>query len=61
VESQFKYSKEYNVKHFFIRNEAIIKYSNGVVAFITNGELTSGTANAVNHAKKHKKKIVFIS
>ena len=33
----------------------------GVVAFITDGEITSGTQNAVNHAKKHKKKVVFIS
>ena len=56
-----KYGKEYNVKHFFIRNEAIIKYSDGVVAFVKDKEITSGTQNAVNHAKKHKKKVVFIS
>ena len=61
IESQFKYGKEYNVKHFFIRNESIIKYSDGVVAFIKDGELTSGTKNAVNHAKKYNKKVVFIS
>ena len=61
IESQFKYGKEYNVKHFFIRNEAIIKYSDGVVAFVKDKEITSGTQNAVNHAKKHKKKVVFIS
>ena len=61
IENQFKYGKEYNVKYFFIRNESIIKYSDGVVAFITNGELTSGTENAINHAKKHGKKVVFIS
>ncbi len=61
VESKFKYGREYNVKHFFIRNEAIVKYSDGIVAFVTDGEITSGTKNAVGHAKKHNKKVVFIS
>ena len=61
VETKFKYGKEYNVKHFFIRNESIVKYSDAIVAFIKDGVLTSGTGNTVKHAKKHNKKVVFIS
>jgi len=61
VENRFKYDKKYNVKHYFIRNEEIVKYSDAVIAFITDGEMSSGTNNTIGHAKRHKKKYILIS
>jgi len=55
-----KYGKPYHVRYFFTRNKQLVEYSDIVLAFVTNGEVTSGTAHALECAEKsNKKTLVF--
>ena len=55
-----RYGKSYSVKNFHVRNKIIAGTSDFIVAFIPNGEKSSGTESTINYAKKMGKKIVII-
>jgi len=55
------YGREYNPKHFFVRNKMLAKYCDIVIGFIPNGVKSSGTINTITEAKKLNKKVVIIS
>ena len=55
------YGREYNPKHFFVRNKMLAKYCDIVIVFIPNGVKSSGTINTITEAKKLNKKVVIIS
>ena len=57
----FKYGKPYSVGNYHRRNKDLVEYSDKVVAFCTNGEVTSGTLSALQSAEKISKKYVIIS
>ena len=55
-----RYGKPYSVKYFHARNKIIAGTSDVVVAFIPNGEKSSGTESTINYAKKFDKKVIII-
>ena len=56
-----RYGKPYSVKNFHARNKIIAGTSDFVVAFIPDGDESSGTMSTINYAKKFLKKYVVIS
>ena len=60
VLESFRYKKSYNVGHYHRRNKDLIEYSDKVVAFCSNGVVTSGTLSALKHAEKIDKKSIII-
>ena len=55
-----RYGKPYSVRYFHARNKIIAGTSDYIVAFIPNGEKSSGTESTINYAKKFDKKIIII-
>ena len=55
-----RYGKPYSVRYFHARNKIIAGTSDFLVAFIPNGEKSSGTESTINYAKKMGKNIVII-
>jgi len=55
------YGKQYNTRHFFIRNIMLAKYCDVVIGFIASGNDARGTNHALTEAKKNDKKVVIIS
>ena len=55
-----RYGKPYNVKNYHVRNKIIAGTSDYIVAFIPNGEKSSGTESTINYAKKFDKKVIII-
>ena len=60
VKESFRYNKQYNVGHYHRRNKDLVEYSDKVVAFCLNGEISNGTASALKHAHKIEKKYIII-
>ena len=56
-----KYNKPYYVSNYFKRNKQIAEYCDIIVAFITEGEVSRGTQNTIDYAKKEKKLIKIIN
>ena len=54
------YGKPYSVKNYHVRNKIIAGTSDFIVAFIPNGEKSSGTESTINYAKKFDKKVIII-
>ena len=55
------YGKTYSPKNFFHRNKLLAKSSDYIIAFITEGEKSSGTLHTIKEAHKLNKKIVIVS
>tara|TARA_R110001632_G_scaffold34121_1_gene87167 strand:- start:2056 stop:2457 length:402 start_codon:yes stop_codon:yes gene_type:complete len=56
------YGKSYHAKNFFVRNAMMAKYCDCMIAFISNNDVDAkGSYNAIQEAKKYKKKVVIIS
>ena len=55
-----RYGKPYSVKNYHVRNKIIAGTSDYIVAFIPNGEKSSGTESTINYAKKFDKKVIII-
>ena len=55
------YGKSYHVVNFFDRNKQIAEYCDIIVAFITEGQVSKGTQNTIDYAKKEKKLIKIIN
>ena len=55
-----RYGKSYSVRYFHARNKIIAGTSDYIVAFIPNGEKSSGTESTINYAKKFDKKVIII-
>jgi len=55
------YNKTYSPKNFFHRNKLLAKSSDYIIAFITEGEKSSGTLHTIKEAHKLNKKIVIVS
>jgi|TARA_B100001094_G_C18136553_1_gene775426 hypothetical protein len=60
VMESFRYGKPYNVGHYHRRNKDLVEYSDKVVAFCTNGEVTNGTLSALKYSHKIEKKYIII-
>jgi predicted Rossmann-fold nucleotide-binding protein len=60
VKESFRYNKQYNVGHYHRRNKDLVEYSDKVVAFCLNGEISNGTASALKYAHKIEKKYIII-
>ncbi len=60
VMESFRYGKPYNVGHYHRRNKDLVEYSDKVVAFCTNGEITNGTLSALKYSHKIEKKYIII-
>lgn len=60
-EPDYLYNKEYNVRHFFMRNKQIANYSDKIVAFIPKGHVSNGTNDTLKHAKKLEKPYIIIN
>ena len=58
--SESWYGKPYSVKNYHVRNKIIAGTSDYIVAFIPNGEKSSGTESTINYAKKFDKKVIII-
>ena len=58
--SESWYGKPYSVKNYHVRNKIIAGTSDFIVAFIPNGEKSSGTESTINYAKKFDKKVIII-
>ena len=56
-----EYNKPYYVSNYFKRNKQIAEYCDIIVAFITEGEVSRGTQNTIDYAKKEKKLIKIIN
>lgn len=54
-----RYGKPYKVWHFFTRNKQIAEYCDYMFAFLPNGIVKGGTANALKHAEDFEKKTVI--
>jgi len=60
VHGAFRYNKQYSVGNYHKRNKDLVDYSDNVVAFCTDGEVTNGTLSALKYSKKiDKKAIIF--
>ena len=55
-----RYGKEYNIKHFFVRNKIIANVSDMVIAFIPEGKKSKGSLDTIRQAKKQGKKVKII-
>ena len=55
-----RYSKDFNMRNFFVRNKIIAQASDYVVAFIPDGVEAKGTNNTLQYAKKFDKKTIII-
>ena len=55
-----RYGKEYNIKHFFVRNKIIANVSDMVIAFIPEGKKSKGSLDTIKQAKKQGKKVKII-
>ena len=55
-----RYSKDFSMRNFFVRNKIIAQASDYVVAFIPNGVEAKGTNNTLQYAKKFDKKTIII-
>ena len=55
----FRYNKQYNVGNYHKRNKDLVKYSDNVVAFCTDGKVTNGTGSALKYSKKIDKKFII--
>ena len=60
VKESFRYNKQYNVGHYHRRNKDLVEYSDKVVAFCLNGEISNGTASALKYAHKIEIKYIII-
>jgi len=56
-----KYNKPYYVSNFFKRNKQLADYCDIIVAFMPNGQETSGTMHTVKYAQKKKKLVKIIN
>lgn len=56
-----EYNKPYYVSNYFKRNKQIAEYCDIIVAFITEGQVSKGTQNTIDYAKKEKKLIKIIN
>jgi hypothetical protein len=54
------YCKPFHVSQLFHRNELLVKYSDYVIAFRSNGKST-GTDHAIQMAKKYNKPYVIVT
>ncbi len=61
VMEAYNYGKPYNVGYYHKRNKDLVKYSDKVVAFCKDGEVTNGTKSALEYCKKINKKFVILS
>ena len=61
VMEAYNYGKPYNVGYYHKRNKDLVKYSDKVVAFCKEGEITNGTRSALEYCKKINKKFVILS
>ncbi len=57
----FRYNKQYNVGNYHRRNKDIVDYSDSVVAFVVDNQVTNGTLSALRYAEKINKKSIIIS
>ena len=55
-----RYSKDFSMRNFFVRNKIIAQASDYVVAFIPDGVEAKGTNNTLQYAKKFDKKTIII-
>tara|TARA_R110000765_G_scaffold281619_1_gene378898 strand:+ start:724 stop:1125 length:402 start_codon:yes stop_codon:yes gene_type:complete len=55
------YGKIYMPKNFFHRNKMLAKYIDCIIAFIPEGQKSSGAEHTIKEAKKINKKVVIIS
>ena len=61
VMEAYNYGKPYNVGYYHKRNKDLVKYSDKVVAFCKDGEITNGTKSVLEYCKKINKKFVILS
>jgi hypothetical protein len=54
------YGKPYHVSQLFQRNSLIVKYSDSIIAFRSEGK-SSGTDHAIQECKKLNKPFVIVS
>lgn len=60
VHGAFRYNKQYSVGNYHKRNKDLVDYSDNVVAFCTDGEVTNGTLSALKYSHKIEKKYIII-
>ena len=60
VMEAYNYGKPYGVGYFHKRNKDLVKYSDRVVAFCKDGEITNGTKSALEYCEKINKKYVIL-
>ena len=56
----YNYGKPYGVGYYHKRNKDMVKYSDKVVAFVKDGEITNGTKSALEYCEKINKKYVIL-
>ena len=61
VMEAYNYGKPYNVGYYHKRNKDLVKYSDKVVAFCKDGNITNGTKSELEYCKKIDKKFVILS
>ena len=60
VMEAYNYGKPYGVGYFHKRNKDMVKYSDRVVAFCKDGEVTNGTKSTLEYCKKFNKKFIIL-
>ena len=60
VMEAYNYGKPYGVGYYHKRNKDMVKYSDKVVAFCKDGEITNGTKSALEYCEKINKKYVIL-
>tara|TARA_X000001382_G_scaffold123872_1_gene107987 strand:+ start:1233 stop:1646 length:414 start_codon:yes stop_codon:yes gene_type:complete len=56
-----EYKKPYYVSNYIKRNKQLAEYSDIIVAFMPEGQVTKGTSSTLEHAVKKKKLIKIMS
>ena len=56
-----RYSKDFNMRNYFVRNKIIAGTSDFIVGFIPEGVEARGTMNTLQYAEKFDKKTIIIS
>ncbi len=60
VKEAYDYGKPYRVWNYHKRNRQIVEYSDNIVAFVTDGVVTNGTASVLKYCEKVEKKHIII-
>ena len=56
-----RYSKDFNMRNFYVRNKIIASVCDYIIAFIPEGVEASGTKSVLEYSKKLNKKRIIIN